>query len=56
VEIDRALRNLQPERLALQRQREDFGGPLTEDEYRQRLAALERATRRTFVRAPLKRS
>ena len=44
--VDRALRNLHPERLALQRQLEDFGGTLTEPEYRFRLAALERATRR----------
>ena len=45
-EVDRALRDLQPDRLALQRQREDFGGSLTEAEYQLRLAALERATRR----------
>ncbi len=31
-EVDRALRDLQPERIALQRQREDFGGTLTEAE------------------------
>ena len=40
-EVERALRDLQPERLALQRQRVDFGGTLTEAEYRIRLAALE---------------
>jgi hypothetical protein len=45
-DVERALRDLQPERLALQRQRVDFGGPLTEAEYRIRLAALEKATRR----------
>jgi hypothetical protein len=45
-EVERALRDLQPERLALQRQRIDFGGSLTESEYRIRLATLERATRR----------
>ena len=51
-EMDRALRDLQPERLALQRLREDFGGPLTEAEYRCRLTALERAARnKTTARA-----
>ncbi|MEQ1761166.1 MAG: hypothetical protein ABL986_22895 [Vicinamibacterales bacterium] len=45
-EVERALRDLQPERLALQRQRVDFGGPLSDAEYRIRLAALEKATRR----------
>ena len=40
------MRDLQPDRIALQRQREDFGGTLTESEYREKLAALERATRR----------
>ena len=55
-EVDRALRDLQPERLALQRQREDFGGMLTESEYRLRLAVLETAARRgTPARAALKR-
>lgn len=54
-EVDRALCNLQPERVALQRQREDFGGTLTEVEYRLRLAALERALRRRLpARAFLK--
>ncbi len=45
-QVDRAMRDLQPDRIALQRQREDFGGTLTESEYRERLAALERSTRR----------
>ena len=45
-DVDRALRDLQPERLALQRQREDFGGTLTEVEYERRLAALEKEVRR----------
>jgi hypothetical protein len=40
---DRALRDLQPDRIALQRQRADFGGTLTEAEYQLRLAALEKA-------------
>jgi hypothetical protein len=44
--VEQALRDLQPERLALQRERVDFGGSLSEAEYRIRLAALERATRR----------
>ena len=44
--VERALRDLQPERVALQRQRDDFGGPLTEGEYRHLLTALERTTRR----------
>lgn len=43
---DRALRELQPERLALQRQLQDFGGTLTDAEYRIRLAALEKTARR----------
>jgi len=56
-DVNRALRDLQPERLALQRQREDFGGPLTDAEYRRRLAAIERATRRRIpARACLKRA
>lgn len=55
-EVDRALRDLQPDRITLQRQREDFGGTLTEGEYRSKLAALERATRRKIpARAFLKR-
>ena len=43
--VERELRDLQPERLALQRERQDFGGPLSEAEYRHRLAALEQKTR-----------
>jgi hypothetical protein len=55
-DVERALRDLQPERLALQRQRVDFGGPLTEVEYRRRLAALEKTVRcGTPARALLKR-
>jgi hypothetical protein len=45
-DVEQALRDLQPERIALQRQRWDFGGVLTETEYHQRLAALEQAVRR----------
>ena len=45
-EVRRALRDLQPERLALQRQLVDFGGTLTDPEYRIRLLALEKAARR----------
>ena len=41
-EVERALRDLQPERVALQRQREDFGGTLTEGNYQLKLAALEK--------------
>ena len=40
-----ALRALQPERIALQRQLADFGGTLTEPDYRRHLAALEKASR-----------
>jgi hypothetical protein len=47
--VERALHDLQPERIALQRQRLEFGGTLTEFEYELRLRALERAVRR---RAP----
>ena len=54
--MERALRDLQPERIALQRQREDFGGTLTETEYARKLEALEKAARRkTLARAFLKR-
>jgi hypothetical protein len=45
-EVEEHLRDLQPERIALQRQRWDFGGTLTHDDYQQRLAALEDAVRR----------
>ncbi|MEP7307919.1 MAG: hypothetical protein ABJA98_20640 [Acidobacteriota bacterium] len=56
-QVDRAMRALQPDRIALQRQREDFGGPLTESEYREKLADLEGSTRRKLpARADLKRS
>lgn len=44
-QVDRALRNLQPDRIALQRQREDFGGTLSDAEYQLRLAALEQPAR-----------
>jgi hypothetical protein len=44
--VDQALRDLQPDRIALQRQRRDFGGLLTEAEYDQKLEALEKAVRR----------
>jgi hypothetical protein len=51
-----ALRDLQPDRIALQRQREDMGGTLTHAEYRLKLAALERAARGKLpARATLKR-
>ena len=54
--VDRALRDMQPDRIGLQRQREDFGGTLTHAEYDVRLAALERTARRTIpARAFLKR-
>ena len=54
-QVDRALRDLQPDRIALQRQREDFGGTLSNAEYQQRLAALERPARRKMpARAVLK--
>jgi hypothetical protein len=56
-QVDRALRDLQPDRIALQRQREDLGGTLSNAEYHQRLAALERAARRKIpARAVLKPS
>jgi len=43
--VEQGLRALQPERLALQRQLQDFGGRLTDAEYRRRLMALERVAR-----------
>lgn len=43
--VDRALRDLQPDRIALQRQHADFGGTLTNAEYQLRLETLERAVR-----------
>ena len=55
-QVDRALDDLQPERIALQRQRQDFGGTLTHAEYSLRLAALEKAARHKMpARAFLKR-
>lgn len=55
-QVDRELRDLQPERIALQRELADFGGTLSEEEYRRRLEALEDATRRKIpARAFLKR-
>ena len=45
-EVQSELRDLQPERIALQRQRHDFGGTLTDAEYARKLADLERAVRR----------
>ena len=54
-QADRAMRDLQPDRIALQRQREDFGGTLTEAEYLAKLADLERSARRKVpARAVLK--
>jgi hypothetical protein len=54
--VEQELRDLQPDRIALQRQREDFGGTLTEAEYDVRLEALEKAVRqKTPARAFLKR-
>jgi hypothetical protein len=44
-EVEHARRDLHLERLALQRQRQDFGGTLTEAEYQLKLIALERASR-----------
>jgi hypothetical protein len=55
-EVERALQNLQPERIALQRQRHDFGGTLTDAEYARKLEDLERAARRKMpARADLRR-
>jgi hypothetical protein len=55
-EVQRELRDLQPERIALQRQRHDFGGTLTEEEYARKLDDLERAVRRKIpARARLRR-
>jgi hypothetical protein len=54
-EVQRALRDLQPQRLALQRQLVDFGGTLTEAEYVRKLKVLEKAVRRKApARAALK--
>jgi hypothetical protein len=55
-EVEGELRDLQPDRIALQRQRHDFGGTLTDEEYTRRLEALERAARRKLpARARLRR-
>jgi hypothetical protein len=55
-QVTRALRNLQPDRIALQQQRTDFGGTVTEAEYTVKLAALEQAIRRKIpARAFIKR-
>jgi hypothetical protein len=53
--VEAALRDLQPERIALQRQRQDFGGTLTDGEYARKLDELARAARRT-ARARLRRT
>jgi hypothetical protein len=53
-QVDRAMRDLQPARIALQRQREDCGGTLTEAEYREKLASLERSRNKSLVRAALR--
>jgi hypothetical protein len=45
-EVQGELRDLQPDRIALQRQRHDFGGTLTDEEYARKLDDLERAVRR----------
>lgn len=53
--IDRALRDLHPDRVALQQQRVDFGGTLTDKDYQAKLAALEAHVRgRVPVRAGLR--
>jgi hypothetical protein len=55
-DMERALRDLQPERIELQRQRHDFGGTLTDAEYARRLEELEHAVRRKIpARAHLRR-
>ena len=55
-QVDGELRDLQPARIALQRQRHDFGGPLTDAEYVRKLDKLERAvTRKIPARARLRR-
>jgi hypothetical protein len=45
-EVQGELRDLQPERIALQQQGHDFGGTLTDEEYARKLAELERGVRR----------
>ena len=55
-QVECALRDLHPERIALQRQRCDFGGMLTDAEYARKLDELERAVRRKIpARARLRR-
>jgi len=55
-QMNRAIRDLQPDRIALQRQRADFGGALTDAEYCLKLKALEKAVRqKTPAHAFLKR-
>jgi hypothetical protein len=55
-DMERTLRDLQPERIKLQRQRHDFGGTLTDAEYARRLEELEHAVRRKIpARAHLRR-
>jgi hypothetical protein len=55
-QVEHALRDLHPERVALQRQRHDFGGTLTDAEYARKLDELERAVRRKIpARARLRR-
>jgi hypothetical protein len=44
-EVQCELHDLQPERIALQRQRHDFGGTLTDQEYARKLEELERVVR-----------
>jgi hypothetical protein len=53
--VDQALRDMQPDRIALQRRRIDFGGTLTEAEYHRKLEELEKVARRKLpARAVLK--
>jgi hypothetical protein len=47
-EAGQRLRDLQPERIALQRQRQDFGGSLSDVEYEHKLEALEQAARQNI--------
>ncbi len=55
-EVQGELRDLQPERIALQRQRHDFGGTLTDEQYARKLDDLERAVRQKIpARARLRR-
>jgi hypothetical protein len=55
-QVEGALRDLHPERIALQLQRHDFGGTLTDAEYARKLDELERAVRRKIpARARLRR-